>query len=301
MPSPPSRPSAPRRSARRSSKLGSISRSCNAAIVSPARSWPLLRCSRRYRRPPTPISTRRCRGTFAAAAPIRGSARPSSMRRRHRPPSRGAADHGPRVRSGVPDGGGGHRRWVAGGAGAGARSMLVAAAAQAWNVDAVSCRAQKGVVTHTPTGRTLAYGALADKAAKLPVPTQVTLKDPRDFKLIGTPAKRLDTPGKVNGTAQFGIDVRLPGMKIATVAASPVLGGKVAGLDDTKAKAIKGVRQIVRLDEAVAVAADHMRAAKQGLAGRRLRRGEGANSPFHPAGTGLGRAGGARTPVVAAR
>ena len=135
-------------------------------------------------------------------------------------------------------------------AGAAARTMLVAAAAATWNVDPASCRAQRGVVTHSPTGRTLTYGALADKAAKLPVPAQVTLKEPKDFRLIGTPAKRLDTPAKVNGTAQYGIDVRLPGMKIATVAASPVVGGKLAGLDDSKAKAIKGVRQIVRLDDA---------------------------------------------------
>src|SRR5205823_14890891 len=92
-------------------------------------------------------------------------------------------------------------------AGATARTMLVAAAAQTWNVDPGSCRAQQGVVTHAPTGRTLTYGALADKAAKLPVPAQVTLRDPKDFKLIGTPAKRLDTPEKVNGKAQFGIDV----------------------------------------------------------------------------------------------
>src|SRR5438132_9944557 len=101
-------------------------------------------------------------------------------------------------------------------AGAAARTMLVAAAAATWNVDPASCRAQRGVVTHSPTGRTLTYGALADMAASLPVPAQVTLRDPKDFKLIGTPAKRLDTPAKVNGTAEYGIDVRLPGMKIAT-------------------------------------------------------------------------------------
>src|SRR6059058_1162505 len=130
-------------------------------------------------------------------------------------------------------------------AGATARSMLVAAAAQTWDVDPASCRAHKGVVTHGPTGRTLTYGALAEKAAKLPVPDKVPLKDPKDFTLIGTAAKRLDTPDKVNGKAQFGIDVRLPGMKIATVAASPVLGGKVAGLDEAKTMAIPGVRQIV--------------------------------------------------------
>jgi len=137
-------------------------------------------------------------------------------------------------------------------AGAAARMMLVAAAAQKWNVEPASCRAQKGVVTHSPTGRTLGYGALADAAAKLPVPDTVTLKDPKDFTLIGTPAKRLDTPDKVNGKAQYGIDVRLPGMKIATVAVSPVVGGKVAGLDERKALAIKGVHQVVRLDDSPA-------------------------------------------------
>ena len=163
-------------------------------------------------------------------------------------------------------------------AGAAARSMLVTAAAQIWNVDAASCGAHRGVVTHTPTGRTLAYGALVDRAGTLPVPTQVTLKDAKDFTLIGTPAKRLDTPAKVNGTALFGIDVRLPGMKIATVAASPVLGGKLADLDDSKAKAIAGVRQIVRLDDAVAVVADHMWAAKQGLAALVIRWDDGPNA-----------------------
>src|SRR6185295_16127654 len=117
------------------------------------------------------------------------------------------------------------------------RTMLVAAAAQTWGVDPASCRAENGGVTHLPTGRRLTYGALADKAAKLPVPQPVTLKDQKDFRLIGTPAKRLDTPDKVNGKAQYGIDVRLPGMKIATVAASPVLGGKVAALDEAKAMA----------------------------------------------------------------
>ena len=162
-------------------------------------------------------------------------------------------------------------------AGATARTMLVAAAAQTWNVDPSSCQAHRGVVTHAPTGRKLAYGALADKAAKLPVPAQVTLKDPKDYKLIGTPAKRLDTPGKVNGTAQYGIDVRLPGMKIATVAASPVLGGKVAAVDDSKAKAIRGVRQIVRLDDAVAVVADNMWAAKEGLRALSIRWDDGPN------------------------
>ena len=163
-------------------------------------------------------------------------------------------------------------------AGAAARTMLVAAAAGAWQVDPASCQVERGVVTHPPTGRTLTYAALADRAAKLPVPAAVPLKDPKDFKLIGTRAKRLDTPSKVNGTAQFSIDVRLPGMGIATVAASPVLGGKVASLDEAKAKAIKGVRQVVRLDDVVAVVADHMWAAKQGLAALSVTWDDGPNA-----------------------
>jgi isoquinoline 1-oxidoreductase beta subunit len=163
-------------------------------------------------------------------------------------------------------------------AGATARAILVAAAAASWNVDAASCRAHKGVVTHTPTGRTLGYGVLAVKAATLPVPDKVALKDPKHFTLIGTPAKRPDTPSKVNGTAQYGIDVRVPGMLIATVAASPVLGGKVAGVDDQKEKAIPGVKQIVQLDDAVAVVADHMWAAKQGLAAQDIRWEDGPNA-----------------------
>jgi isoquinoline 1-oxidoreductase subunit beta len=162
-------------------------------------------------------------------------------------------------------------------AGATARTMLVAAAAQTWKVDPASCRAKRGVVTHGPTGRTLTYGALAEKAATVPVPDKVPLKDPNDFTLIGTPAKRLDTAEKVNGKARYGIDVRLPGMKIATVAASPVLGGKVAGLDEAKAMAVPGVRQIVNLGDVVAVVADHMWAAKQGLAALAIRWDDGPN------------------------
>ncbi|MFZ1069733.1 MAG: molybdopterin cofactor-binding domain-containing protein, partial [Methyloceanibacter sp.] len=121
-------------------------------------------------------------------------------------------------------------------------------------------------VSHPPTGQTLKYGALVDAAAKLPVPASVTLKDPKDFTLIGTPAKRIDTPDKVNGKAVYGIDAVVPGMKFAAVAACPVLGGKLAGVDDSKTMAIKGVRQVVRLDNAVAVIGDSTWAAIQGLA-----------------------------------
>ena len=102
--------------------------------------------------------------------------------------------------------------------------------------------------------------------------------EPQDFKLIGTPAKRLDTPAKVNGTAVYGIDVRPPGVKIATLAQSPVFGGRVKSVDDTAAKAVKGVRQIVRLDDAVAVVADHMGAAKKGLAALMIEWDDGPNA-----------------------
>jgi len=186
-------------------------------------------------------------------------------------------------------------------AGATARAMLIAAAAASWNVDAASCRAREGVVTHTPTGRTLSYGALAAKAATVPVPDKIALKDPKDFTLIGTPAKRPDTPSKVNGTAQYGIDVRLPGMLIATVAASPVLGGKVAGLDDEKAKAVPGVRQIVQLDDAVAVVADHMWAAKQGSAALEIRWEDGPNAKVSTADVVEGLAKASETAGVTAR
>src|SRR4051794_8245919 len=151
-------------------------------------------------------------------------------------------------------------------AGAVARTMLVSAAAERWKVDPASRRAQSGEVIHGPTGRRIGYGELAADAARMPVPESVVLKQPKDFKLIGTPAKRLDLPAKVDGTAVFGIDARPPGVKIATLAQSPVFGGRVRHVDDTAAKAVKGVRQIVRLDDAVAVVADHMGAAKKGLA-----------------------------------
>jgi isoquinoline 1-oxidoreductase beta subunit len=151
-------------------------------------------------------------------------------------------------------------------AGATARTMLVSAAAKRWNVEPKSCRAHGGEVLHPPTGRRLGYGELAADAAAMPIPVSVVLKRPEDFSLIGTPAKRLDTPAKVNGSAVYGIDARPPGVKIATLAQSPVFGGRVKSLDDTAAKAVNGVRQIVRLDDAVAVVADHMWAAKKGLA-----------------------------------
>jgi len=166
-------------------------------------------------------------------------------------------------------------------AGAAARLMLVSAAAERWNVDPASCRAQSGEVLHPPTGRRAKYGELAADAARLPVPESVPLKRPEDFELIGTPAKRLDTPAKVDGTAVYGIDVRPPGVKIATLAQSPVFGGRVKSVDDAAAKAVKGVRQIVRLDDAVAVVADHMGAAKKGLAALKIEWDDGPHAKLN--------------------
>src|SRR6267142_4161899 len=141
-------------------------------------------------------------------------------------------------------------------AGAQARTMLIAAAAQTWGVEPASCRAEAGAVIHAATNRRLTYGGLAQRAAGLPVPAEVQLKDPKDWRLAGKPTKRLDTRFKVNGTAQFGIDVRVPGMLTAVVARSPVFGGKVRSFDATAAKAIPGVRHVVQISSGVAVVGD---------------------------------------------
>ena len=129
-------------------------------------------------------------------------------------------------------------------AGATARAMLVTAAAQAWKVDGAACRAERGAVIHVPSGRRLSYGTLAARAAALPVPTDAPLKDPKDFRLVGTRVTRLDTPGKVDGSAQFGIDVKVPGMLIASIERSPVLGGRVKRFDPDRARAMPGVRHV---------------------------------------------------------
>jgi isoquinoline 1-oxidoreductase beta subunit len=155
-------------------------------------------------------------------------------------------------------------------AGAGARAMLVAAAAVAWGVDPASCRTENGTVFHDATSRSLKYGALANRAARLPPPQNPPLKDPKDFKLVGKPLKRLDAPEKVNGASQYGVDAMPNGVKFATLVSSPVFGGKVAHVDDRRARAVPGVRQIVVLDTLVAVIGDHMWAALQGLEARAI-------------------------------
>jgi isoquinoline 1-oxidoreductase beta subunit len=150
--------------------------------------------------------------------------------------------------------------------GAAARMVLIQAAADQWQVAPDSCRAEHGEVVHAASGRRIKYGKLVDAAAKLPAPTRIALKDAKDFKLIGKPLKRLDAKGKTDGSAQFGIDAQVKGMKVAVVAASPVIGGKLKSVNDAKARKLRGVRQVVKLDNAVAVVADNYWYAKQGLA-----------------------------------
>jgi isoquinoline 1-oxidoreductase subunit beta len=150
-------------------------------------------------------------------------------------------------------------------AGASARAMLVQAAAQQWQVDPASCTTANSEVMHEASGRQLSYGALVLAASSEVPPKDVPLKDPKDFVLIGKPLKRLDTPDKVNGKAVYGIDAMLPDMKFATLKACPVFGGKVATVDDSAARKVPGVRQVVVLDDLVAVVGDHMWAAMKGL------------------------------------
>jgi isoquinoline 1-oxidoreductase beta subunit len=171
-------------------------------------------------------------------------------------------------------------------AGAVGRNLLVAAAAERWSVDPETCRARDGVVFDVSGSKHLSYGELATAAAKLPVPpaANVKLKDPKDFTLIGTRAKRVDSPIKVDGRALYGIDRRLPGMKVAAIAISPVLGGKAKTVDEKAALAVKGVRQVVNIDEAVAVVADHMGAAKKGLEAAAITWDDGPNGKVSNAG-----------------
>jgi isoquinoline 1-oxidoreductase subunit beta len=149
--------------------------------------------------------------------------------------------------------------------GASARALLVAAAAEAWKVPESDCRTDAGVVRHPATGREVPYGALIERASQLKPKADVPLKLPSAFKLIGEPIRRLDTPDKVNGEARFGIDAMPPGFKVATLVTCPVFGGRVSKVDSHAAESIAGVRQVVVLDDLVAVIGDHMWAAKRGV------------------------------------
>ena len=161
--------------------------------------------------------------------------------------------------------------------------VLISAAAQQWQVEPATCHAERGEVVHAATSRRIGYGQLVDAASKLPPPQNVTLKDPKDFKIIGTAQKRLDSPEKVDGTAVFGLDVRLPGMVYAAIVNSPVFGGTLVSVDDTNAKKIPGVRQVIRFDNGVAVIGDHTWAAKRGAAALDLKWNEGRGADFSTA------------------
>ncbi len=178
-------------------------------------------------------------------------------------------------------------------AGATPREMLISAAAQTWGVERATCRAEQGAVIHVPSGRSLTYGQLVETAAKLPVPAlnhdasgpaDVPLKDTKDFRIIGKSAARLDTPEKLDGKAVFGLDVKVPGMLVATVARCPVFGGKVKSFDATKAMAVKGVRHVAQVPSGVAVVADSTWAAMQGREALAITWDEGPSAGLDSAG-----------------
>jgi len=148
--------------------------------------------------------------------------------------------------------------------GAAMREMLIAAAAAGWGVAASECRARQGQVIHEAGGRRASYGSLAEAAAKLPVPGNIRLKDPKDFRIIGTSVARLDIPAKIDGSAGFGLDVQIPGMLVAVVARCPVFGGRLKSFDAEKARKVPGVKAVARVPSGVAVAAVDYWSALQG-------------------------------------
>ena len=166
-------------------------------------------------------------------------------------------------------------------AGAAARQMLMEAAAQKWNIDVTQVRTEQGFVL--ANGQRISYGSVAEAAAKLAVPANIQLKDAKDFKLIGTPVKRLDTRDKISGATKFGIDAEVPGMLYATLARCPVFGGKATSYDADKAKAFTGVREVVRVSNGIAVVADNTWAAIQGRKALNITWDEGPNATLSSA------------------
>jgi isoquinoline 1-oxidoreductase beta subunit len=161
-------------------------------------------------------------------------------------------------------------------AGAAARSMLVTAAAQTWGVAENTLSTEKGEVIHAASGRRARYGSLVDKAATLPIPASVRLKTPKEFRLAGQSLPRLDIPEKVNGKAEFGIDVKRPDMLVARVVRCPVFGGQVQSFNADKAKAVAGVRHVVKISTGIAVVADNYWAASKGAQALDVRWNEGS-------------------------
>ena len=163
-------------------------------------------------------------------------------------------------------------------AGATARGMLIAAAAAAWNAPVADCRAEQGSVINVRNGKKLGYGELASAAASMPVPEKPAFKDPKDFHLIGKRVKKLDTPSKIDGSAVYGIDIRVPGMVFASLVRCPVFGGKVATFDAAGAKSVDGVLDVVQTEDGVAVVAKHTWAALRGRDALKITWDEGANA-----------------------
>jgi isoquinoline 1-oxidoreductase subunit beta len=165
-------------------------------------------------------------------------------------------------------------------AGATARELLISAAAAEWNVDRKTCRAENGTVVHVPTGRRLGFGELAPMASRLPVPTEVPFKNPKDYKLIGTRVPRIDGLPIVTGAAVYGLDTRVPGMRFAVIARPPAIGGKAARWDAAPAKAVPGVRAVIEISSGVAVVADSTWAALRGRDALQVAWNDGPNANF---------------------
>jgi isoquinoline 1-oxidoreductase subunit beta len=185
--------------------------------------------------------------------------------------------------------------------GAMARFMLIAAAAQSWSVDPQTCHAEKGYVIHAASGKRASFGSLAELASKQTPPTDIPLKDPKDFTLIGRPVHRLDTPSKTNGTAQFGLDVYIPGMLTAVVARAPIFGGKVVSFDADKAKAIPGVVNVLQVPSGVAVIATGFWPAKLGREKLDITWNDGPGKEISSAAMRKEYASTSRTPGIVAR
>jgi isoquinoline 1-oxidoreductase subunit beta len=169
-------------------------------------------------------------------------------------------------------------------AGAAAREMLIAAAALEWGVPRDQCKAEKSTVVHAASNRRLTYGELASRAATLPIPADTPLKQAKDYRIVGKAVPRLDVPSKVDGTAEFGIDLRFPGMKYAVLARCPVIGGKVASFDDKESRKISGVSYVGKIsDAAVAVVADSVWAAMEGRRLLNVQWDEGPNKDLNSA------------------
>lgn len=169
-------------------------------------------------------------------------------------------------------------------AGAAAREMLISAAALTWGVPRSGCTAENSHIKHAASNRILSYGDLAAKASTLPIPTDVPLKQAKDYKIVGQRLARVDTPDKVKGEAVFGIDFRLPGMKFAVLSRSPIIGGKVSGFDDKESKKISGVTYVGKIGEsAVAVVADSVWGAMEGRRVLNVTWDEGPNKDLNTA------------------